>query len=52
MELHLKTKNGEIWYLEHKRIEYDKKCILLAFGYIRMAQQGFGLDIPSDLKQI
>ena len=48
----LKTKDGKLLYLEHKRQIHDERCKLLTMGYTRAMQKKYKLELPMPIKFI
>ena len=49
----VKTKNGKLWYSEHKRKVHDEKCVLLVFGYSRGTEKKYSIcNAPIAIKSI
>ena len=48
----LKTKNGQIYYLENKRIIHDQNCLLLTFGFIKEMKIDSTLNVPVEIHEI
>ena len=48
----LKTKDGELLYMEHKRQIHDHKCMLLVIGYTKKVEQKYKFKAPTEIKSV